>query len=135
MLNAALELLELGLSVVPILKHNKITPKGCKWIDQQDILPEYAKTINILYNEMLTGEKGEEDDMKNLGIIINTLFDEDIDLKLSVSSKGICIELGSFPRREKKKFIDMQEGVDWLILQISIYFPKVRRKIDKRRIK
>jgi len=39
MINSALELLELGLSVVPLQKNKKIPPEGCTWKEQQVILP------------------------------------------------------------------------------------------------
>ncbi len=39
MINSALELLELGLSVVPLQKNKKIPPPGCTWKEQQNILP------------------------------------------------------------------------------------------------
>jgi len=39
MINSALELLELGLSVVPLQKNKKIPPAGCTWKEQQKDLP------------------------------------------------------------------------------------------------
>ena len=39
MINAALELLELGLSVVPLQKNKKMPPFGCTWKEQQKQLP------------------------------------------------------------------------------------------------
>jgi len=42
MLDTALELLELGLSVVPLQKNKKTPPSGCTWKEQQVTLPTHA---------------------------------------------------------------------------------------------
>ncbi len=59
MINSALELLELGLSVVPLLKNKKFTPLGCTWKEQQFILP----------TEELIESRFEEYPDSDLGII------------------------------------------------------------------
>lgn len=45
MLNEALYLLSLGLSVIPLTRGAKIPPKGCSWKEQQDTLPTKELTI------------------------------------------------------------------------------------------
>lgn len=40
MLNDALELFEIGLSVIPIVQKTKLPPAGCTWKEQQNILPD-----------------------------------------------------------------------------------------------
>ncbi len=40
MLDVALELLEMGLSVIPLTKKTNLPPAGCTWLEQQDKLPE-----------------------------------------------------------------------------------------------
>ena len=59
MLNSALELLEIGLSVIPLSKKSKLPPKGCTWTEQQEILP----SIDLII------ERFEKHPGCNLGII------------------------------------------------------------------
>jgi len=45
-LDIALENLEMGLSVIPLLKKTKLPPQGCTWKEQQDFLPSEDLIIN-----------------------------------------------------------------------------------------